>query len=205
MENIDKLVELITEKLLDRLNKVPAEKRFFLLGELENIPSLDGARTDLLEEADVIIIGTQQLYPLLRLASLSPVNLVEEGIVEAMLAGKKVYASDQNFQLQSYKQSSKTFLYKELLQKKDILEKYGVTFYQDGELGNLLAEQKSTVFNSLSSKEKQPASGKRILITESKLQEMGLSDGDTFKIEKGMLVTALARDYLNRHKISILQ
>lgn len=206
MENIDKLIELITEKLLVRLKEQSIKKQFFLLGELENALSQNYMRTDSLKEADIVIIGTQQLYPLLRLASLSPANSVEEELIGALLSGKKVYASDQNFQLQSYKQYSKMILYKELLQRKDILEKYGVTFYKDGSLEKLLVENIFlNEFNVMGSKQKYSSSKKRTLITESKLRELNLVDGSTFKIEKEMLVTALARDYLNRHKISIIQ
>jgi conserved uncharacterized protein len=43
------------------------------------------------------------------------------------------------------------------------------------------------------------------LLTEKRLREMGLPESGSFKIEKGMIVTALARDYLKRQKIEIIE
>lgn len=204
MENIDKFVELITEKLLEHLKEETVNKRVFFLGESDTDTSLNHVRTDSIEEADVIVIGSGQLSSLLRLSSLSPANPVEESVIEFLLLGKEVYAFDQNFQLGSYKQTSRAFLYKELLQKKDILEKYGVTFYQDGELANLLSDKNLAVLDLDRPKAQQSSSVKKTLITATKLRELGLTDGDSFRIEKGMLVTALALDYLNDHNISIV-
>jgi conserved uncharacterized protein len=41
------------------------------------------------------------------------------------------------------------------------------------------------------------------LLTEKKLIEMNLSDNDSIRLKKGMIVTALAKDYLKRHNINI--
>ena len=46
---------------------------------------------------------------------------------------------------------------------------------------------------------------KTVLLTEKKLREMGLPENGSFKIEKGMIVTALARDYLKCQKIEIIE
>lgn len=204
MENIDKLVQLITEKLMERLKDQSEDERCFFLGELDCSNSVDFVRTNLVEEADVVIIGNHQLHSLLRLASLTPSNSIEEQIIEALLSGKRVYASDQNFKLQHCMQSSKSVLYKELIRKKEILEKYGIAFYQDRDLVNVLSDKKPSGFNLSSSKQEHHIFNKRTLITESKLRELELADGDTFKIEKGMIVTALAKDYLNRRNINII-
>ena len=55
----------------------------------------------------------------------------------------------------------------------------------------------------VSQKAKAPI--KTVLLTEKKLREMGLPENGSFKIEKGMIVTALARDYLKRQKIEIIE
>ena len=41
------------------------------------------------------------------------------------------------------------------------------------------------------------------MLTEKKLIEMNLSDNDSIRLKKGMIVTALAKDYLKRHNINI--
>ena len=52
--------------------------------------------------------------------------------------------------------------------------------------------------------ETQPKSVEKVgLLTEKKLIEMNLSDHDRIRIKKGMIVTALAKDYLKRHNIII--
>ena len=53
--------------------------------------------------------------------------------------------------------------------------------------------------------QKAKAPSKTVLLTEKKLREMGLPENGSFKIEKGMIVTALARDYLKRQKIEIIE
>ena len=62
---------------------------------------------------------------------------------------------------------------------------------------------KRAVAEEVSQKTKAP--GKPVLLTEKRLREMGLPESGSFKIEKGMIVTALARDYLKRQKIEIIE
>ena len=120
--------------------------------------------------------------------------------------------SDSTFAIQQYKQSSKVHLYQELQGQREKLIRYGLQFYKEGQLLALLEsnqaeeprpEVKRAVAEEVSQKTKAPS--KPVLLTEKRLREMGLPENGSFKIEKGMIVTALARDYLKRQKIEIIE
>ena len=148
----------------------------------------------------------------LRLSSLCPLAVEEAVILKSLLKGKKVLVSDNAFAIQQYKQSSKVHLYQELQGQREKLVRYGLQFYKEGQLLALLEsdqaeeprpEVKRAVAEEVSQKTKAPS--KPVLLTEKRLREMGLPENGSFKIEKGMIVTALARDYLKRQKIEIIE
>ena len=81
-------------------------------------------------------------------------------------------------------------------------------FYKKEELLSLLEEstcgENNKPLNDVTKNETQPKSVEKVgLLTEKKLIEMNLSDHDRIRIKKGMIVTALAKDYLKRHNIII--
>ncbi|MBF0777595.1 ethanolamine utilization protein [Streptococcus cuniculi] len=211
MENLDKLVQLITDRLLENLQDEPNETSVYLIGK---------DRTDALlvengyrlvkhgECADVVVVDCLALDAFLRIASLCPANEVESAILTSLLDGKPVYVSLETFNVEQYKHSARSRLYRELLEQKAKLEKYGVQFYRENQLLNLLdtcrTEKEEFSPQQIDKKALTPKA-KTNLITEAKLRAMGLGEGDSFAIEKGMIVTALAKDYLKRHKIRIVK
>lgn len=213
MENLDKLVQLITDRLLENLQDGPNETSVYLIGK---------DRTDALlvengyrlvkhaECADVVVVDCLALDAFLRIASLCPANEVESNVLTSLLDGKPVYVSLETFNVEQYKHSARSRLYRELVEQKAKLEKYGVQFYRENQLLNLLgacvAEKEAFVPQQPEKKSiNQPQQSKTNLVTEAKLRAMGLAEGDSFVIEKGMIVTALAKDYLKRHKIRIVK
>ncbi|MBP2621321.1 ethanolamine utilization protein [Streptococcus panodentis] len=206
MENIDKLVQLITDRLLENLQQASQAKRIYLLGQ-ESTASLllsEGYQlTQDAEEADCLLAENLSLDAYLRIASLCPINEAETLLLSALLAGKEVLAPLESFRVNQYKQSAKALLYRELQQQKAKLERYGLCFYEKDRLLAVLApsqEKQQAAASACSG----PAAKTR-LITEGRLKEMGLRQGDEFRMDKGMIVTALARDYLKRHKIRIIE
>lgn len=136
----------------------------------------------------------------------------EAVILKSLLKGKKVLVSDSAFAIQQYKQSSKVHLYQELQGQREKLIRYGLQFYKEGQLLALLEsdqaeeprpEVKRAVAEEVSQKTKAPS--KPVLLTEKRLREMGLPENGNFKIEKEMIMTALARNYLKRQKIEIIE
>ncbi|GGE33146.1 hypothetical protein [Streptococcus himalayensis] len=211
MENLDKLVQLITDRLLENLQDGPNETSVYLIGKDRTDALLveNGYRVvNNCECADAVVVDCLTLDAFLRIASLCPANEVESNLLTSLLDGKPVYVSLETFNVEQYKHSARSRLYRELVEQKVKLEKYGVQFYRENQLlsilGTQLAEKEEAAPQKLERKAASPK-GKTNLITEAKLQAMDLSEGDSFVIEKGMIVTALAKDYLKRHKIRIVK
>ena len=210
MENLDHLVDLITDRLMEKLKKKPQKPSVYVIGG-EKIPDLlEGEDFQVVKDsctAEVIVVETLGFDAFLRLSSLCPLV-----ILKSLLKGKKVLVSDSAFAIQQYKQSSKVHLYQELQGQREKLVRYGLQFYKEGQLLALLESnhaeeprpaEKRAVTEEVSQKVKAPS--KTVLLTEKRLREMGLPENGSFKIEKGMIVTALARDYLKRQKIEIIE
>ncbi|CQR25592.1 hypothetical protein BN1356_01934 [Streptococcus varani] len=208
MENIDVLVQLLTDRVLDSLELRTTGEEIYFLGcdstktflqdqgyQLTIIPSQ--AKTFVLEEIS--------LNSILRIANLSPIGSLEEAIFKGLFEGKTVLVADRIFDIAKYNDAAKSAFLRKISQQKDVLESYGFTFYKEGQLARCLGPSPSRVGNSLIENQTNLTRKMgKILITEAKLQEKGLSEGDSFKIEANMIVTALAKDYLKRHKINIL-
>lgn len=220
MENLDQLVQMITDRLLENFQNKPVEKTVLLVGKESTAEQLKEAGYNVVTDVtsilvDAIVIDHLSVDSFLRVASLCPTTDVETTILNNLLEGKKVYALSSLFDVERYKKLATQTLYRELLQQKNKLEKYGLKFFNSENLLNILGtvESKSKVidkvFDATTHKEIVPKRAssnnapKTKLITESKLKEMGLSEGDVFVVEKGMIVTALAKDYLKRHKITM--
>lgn len=220
MENLDRLVQMITDRLLENFQNKPVENTVLVIGKksTEDVLKQEGYNVvnDLTSVlVDTTVIDELSLDSFLRVASLSPITPVETTILENLLNGKKVYALNTLFDVERYKKSASQVLYRELLQQKNKLEKYGLCFFNSESLLDVLgnvetkSNPKRPLIDSATHKEIVPkrtqngSAPKTRLITESKIKEMGLSEGDVFVVEKGMIVTALAKDYLKRHKVTI--
>lgn len=213
MENIDKLVQLITDRLLENLQDEPDRKTVYVIGKDQTVNCLETngfCLTAHPEAADYMVVDGLAVDALLRVAALCPTSEPESLVLNSLLAGRKVLVSVACFDTEQYKNKAKSLLYREMLQQKAKLETYGVTFYQEG---NLLAYLESTpkteaprqvmTESSRPSRERISEQPQSKLITETRLRSMGLSEGDVLKLEKGMIVTALAQDYIKRHRIIV--
>lgn len=207
MENLDKLVQLITDRLLENLQQSPDLNRtsVYVIGKSATTELLRNHGYQVLdrhEAADFVVVDCLHLDSFLRVASLAPANEVESNLLTSLLEGKKVLVALETFDIEQYKHSAKSLLYRELMQQKSKLEKYGAQFYTEGNLLALLGHAQKMA-EEVSVRPQKQVEAKSRLITEGKLRELGLTEGDVFKIEKDMIVTALAKDYLKRQKIRI--
>ena len=212
MENIDKLVQLITDRLLENLQIQAAQSskgKVYLLGEQADWRNLLQERqyelVSQVSEADWILITSLSIDSFMRLASLCPVGQDESDILTALLAGKKVILLEEALSLEVFKKSASSILYRDLIQQKKKLKNYGLFSCSSDKVFDLLGQGDKQKHEILFDEKKSSYSLKKKLITEEKLKAMHLSEGDSFEISKGMIVTALAKDYLRRHKIKIVE
>ena len=129
-------------------------------------------------------------------------------MIKSLLKGKKVLVLNESFDFHQYKQTSKALLFQDLQEQYEKLIRYGVQFYKKEELIAILEESTSGENNKpahdVPKNSSTPKTVEKVgLLTEKKLIEMNLSDNDSIRLKKGMIVTALAKDYLKRHNINI--
>lgn len=209
MENIDNLVQLITDRLLENLRAKSFRKSVYVIGSSEIVSWLQENGFEISQcpdLADYIIVDSLPRDAFLRIASLCPITDTESIILSALLDNRKVLASIACFKLEEYRQTAKSMLYREMLQQKSKLEAYGVILYKNSDLLGILSSKDEVGYNleqDFSPSKKEALSKKSKLLTESRLRAMGLGEGDVLKLDKGTIVTALARDYINRYKIRI--
>lgn len=209
MENVDKLVQLITDRLLENLQHAPTNKSVLLIGgTTQTADMFEQAGYALVDDlqltTEYIVVESIQIDSLLRVASLCPTTTQESALVKGLLQGKAVYVLNSTVQLDAYRKTAAPLLFKELLHQKQKLEKYGVTFCDQIDFivqNNSVSVEKEQAVKSTQHVVK--ADKKSKLITEAKLRDLNLSSGDVFVAPKGTIVTSLAKDYLKRHKITL--
>ena len=211
MENLDKIVDLITDRLMDKLQVESDKSSVFVIGAFDTPDILDREGYQVVKNsssADIILVESIGFDAILRIASLCPLTADEAVVIKSLLKGKKVLVLNESFDFHQYKQTSKALLFQDLQEQYEKLIRYGVQFYKKEELIAILEESTSGENNKpaydVPKNSSTPKTVEKVgLLTEKKLIEMNLSDNDSIRLKKGMIVTALAKDYLKRHNINI--
>ena len=211
MENLDKIVDLITDRLMDKLQVESDKSSVFVIGAFDTPDILDREGYQVVKNsssADIILVESIGFDAILRIASLCPLTADEAVVIKSLLKGKKVLVLNESFDFHQYKQTSKALLFQDLQEQYEKLIRYGVQFYKKEELVSILEESTSGENNKpahdVPKNSSTPKTVEKVgLLTEKKLIEMNLSDNDSIRLKKGMIVTALAKDYLKRHNINI--
>ena len=211
MENLDKIVDLITDRLMDKLQVESDKSSVFVIGAFDTPDILDREGYQVVKNsssADIILVESIGFDAILRIASLCPLTADEAVVIKSLLKGKKVLVLNESFDFHQYKQTSKALLFQDLQEQYEKLIRFGVQFYKKEELIAILEESTSGENNKpahdVPKNSSTPKTVEKVgLLTEKKLIEMNLSDNDSIRLKKGMIVTALAKDYLKRHNINI--
>lgn len=211
MENLDKIVDLITDRLMDKLQVESYKSSVFVIGAFDTPDILEREGYQVVKNsssADIILVESIGFDAMLRIASLCPLTADEAVVIKSLLKGKKVLVLNESFDFHQYKQTSKALLFQDLQEQYEKLIRYGVQFYKKEELVSILEESTGGESNKpvqdVIKNSSTPKTVEKVgLLTEKKLIEMNLSDNDSIRLKKGMIVTALAKDYLKRHNINI--
>ena len=214
MENLDKIVDLITDRLMDKLQVDSYKSSVFVIGAFDTPDILDREGYQVVKNsssADIILVESIGFDAMLRIASLCPLTADEAVVIKSLLKGKKVLVLNESFDYHQYKQTSKALLFQDLQEQYEKLIRYGVQFYKKEELVSILEESTESTggennkpVQDVTKNSSTPKTVEKVgLLTEKKLIEMNLSDNDSIRLKKGMIVTALAKDYLKRHNINI--
>ena len=211
MENLDKIVDLITDRLMDKLQVESYKSSVFVIGAFDTPDILEREGYQVVKNsssADIILVESIGFDAMLRIASLCPLTADEAVVIKSLLKGKKVLILNESFDFHQYKQTSKALLFQDLQEQYEKLIRYGVQFYKKEELVSILEEstggENNKPVQDVIKNSSTPKTVEKVgLLTEKKLIEMNLSDNDSIRLKKGMIVTALAKDYLKRHNINI--
>lgn len=211
MENLDKIVDLITDRLMDKLQVESYKSSVFVIGAFDTPDILEREGYQVVKKsssADIILVESIGFDAMLRIASLCPLTADEAVVIKSLLKGKKVLFLNESFDFHQYKQTSKALLFQDLQEQYEKLIRYGVQFYKKEELVSILEEstggENNKPVQDVIKNSSTPKTVEKVgLLTEKKLIEMNLSDNDSIRLKKGMIVTALAKDYLKRHNINI--
>ena len=214
MENLDKIVDLITDRLMDKLQVESYKSSVFVIGAFDTPDILDREGYQVVKNsssADIILVESIGFDAMLRIASLCPLTADEAVVIKSLLKGKKVLVLNESFDFHQYKQTSKALLFQDPQEQYEKLIRYGVQFYKKEELVSILEESTESTggennkpVQDVTKNSSTPKTVEKVgLLTEKKLIEMNLSDNDSIRLKKGMIVTALAKDYLKRHNINI--
>ncbi len=206
MESIDKIIQLVTDRLMDELaqTKIPAitGPAFAILGKPEDYilqyykqgGYQDQTGADL-HSPEVVVITEMPLFMLTRLSHLAPNNPTEEAILNRLLNQKPIIVLEEGMEYTQKKSHLSKSMIPPFEKTKLELRKWGVKFVQPQYFQNdILATRTEQV--STSPKKKQ-------LITAKTIQSMNLLEGDIFEVTSDMIVTALAKDYLKDQNILI--
>ena len=196
---------------MDKLQVESYKSSVFVIGAFDTPDILEREGYQVVKNsssADIILVESIGFDAILRIASLCPLTADEAVVIKSLLKGKKVLVLNESFDFHQYKQTSKALLFQDLQEQYEKLIRYGVQFYKKEELIAILEESTSGENNKpahdVPKNSSTPKTVEKVgLLTEKKLIEMNLSDNDSIRLKKGMIVTALAKDYLKRHNINI--
>ncbi|MBJ6744897.1 hypothetical protein JEQ21_00240 [Streptococcus sp. 121] len=195
MTQIEALIQAVTDRLLEKLtvdNTGKELEKVYVFGS-ENLKSqIQNFGFEVVEDAQdgkLLVVESLTDAAIFRLANLCPLTTLEEWILQALQQGKAVFVLRQ---APSTNGSSKSL--REgvgiLTQK---VASYGLRFTNLVGLKDFLQQKEVTA-----------KTGKRTLLTEEKAQALGLLPGDHLDA-KDWLITPLARDFLRRNRIRIVE
>ena len=93
MENLDKIVDLITDRLMDKLQVESYKFSVFVIGAFDTPDILDREGYQVVKNsssADIILVESIGFDAMMRIASLCPLKEDEAVVIKSLLKGKKV-------------------------------------------------------------------------------------------------------------------
>ena len=205
MDNIETVVQKITDIIIQRLQKEEHRKTVVFLGKeyssirtyyenrgYEISPVKDKSDTD------IIIVTELTILNMNRIAQGLPQTEDEVIIFQHFLNGKKVFFLEEGMELHASQHVAPRALLQVLENYKNQLVRYGASI-----LPLKHFEKINGVINQ-EVNDKADKSDRKELITVAKVRKLNLHAGDIFETDKNVIVTALARDYLRDLGVEIV-
>lgn len=206
MEQIEKIIQLVTDRLMDELSQTNTQlttgPSFAILGKSEDYivryfkqgGYQEQTGTDF-DSPEVLVITEMPLFMLTRLSHLAPHNPTEKAILNRLLKQRPIIVLEEGIEYMKKKSHISKSMIPSFEKAKLELQKWGIKFVQPQYFQNdIVAARNEPV--STPPKKKQ-------LITARTIQSLNLQEGDIFEVTPHMIVTALAKDYLKDQNILI--
>lgn len=205
MDNIETVVQKITDLIIQRLQKEEHRKTVVFLGKeyssirtyyenrgYEIAPEKDKFNTD------IIIVTELTILNMNRIAQGLPQTEDEVIIFEHLLNGKKVLILEEGMELHASQHIAPRALLQVLENYKNQLVRYGAFILPLKHFEKINGAVNQEV------NEKADKSDRKELLTIAKVRKLNLHAGDIFETDKNVIVTALARDYLRDLGVEIV-
>lgn len=205
MDNIETVVQKITDMIIQRLQKEEYRKTVVFLGKeyssirtyyenrgYEIAPVKDKSDTD------IIIVTELTILNMNRIAQGLPQTEDEVIIFQHLLNGKKVFFLEEGMELYASQHVAPRALLQVLENYKNQLVRYGASILplkHFEKIGGAINQEVNDKADKCDRKE---------LLTVAKVRKLNLHAGDIFETDKNIIVTALARDYLRDLGVEIV-
>lgn len=205
MDNIEILVEKITDIIMQRLQKEGPRKTVAFIGKenscirayyekrgYEIVPAKDKFNTD------ITVITELSILNMNRIALGLPQTEDEISIFHSLLNKKDIIILEEGMELQTIRYAAPRTLLQVLENSKNQLVRYGASILP---LKNF---EKTNETAGKEVKGKTYKSDKKELLTIAKVRKLNLQAGDTFETSKNIIVTAMAKDYMRDLGVQIV-
>ncbi|XJS10943.1 hypothetical protein ACF3NG_01380 [Aerococcaceae bacterium WGS1372] len=150
-----------------------------------------GRSTNNDKQSDVLVISEINMYSIPRIANIIPINAQEELILDYVQQGKTVYLLSDS--IQGMNNNTGDQFNKKYNQHVNDLKKMGI---------RVVNESFFSIENELNSRTGEHGTKKK-LITLDYIQSFSLNRNDTFELDKNVIITPLAMDYLKDLNIQV--
>lgn len=163
---------------------------------------------------EYVILGSISHQELVHLSIGLANNTVSSLVIEAILAGKKIFVLKEGATYNTYQDTANTNFYNMLKGYEEQLTAFGIEWIYANEIDRRLQETKLTYVENAETIQK-PETSKEVCrtteyvvhvktITESLAKEYHKKGCERLLIKKHTIVTPLARDYLRGNKINMI-
>ena len=205
MDNIETVVQKITDMIIQRLQKEEHRKTVVFLGkEYSSIRTYYEKRNYKIasvkdkSDTDIIIVTELTILNMNRIAQGLPQTEDEVIIFQHLLNGKKVFFLEEGMELHASQHAAPRALLQVLENYKNQLVKYGASILPLKHFEKINGAVNQEV------NEKADKNDRKELLTIAKVRKLNLHAGDIFETDKNVIVTALARDYLRDLGVEIV-
>lgn len=206
----DKLVNLIVEEVLKKLNKSTYENTskkvavIFNKDDLQKYSEIMEPEYEVvlfnenIKDCNIVVITKLCLKGMANLANLICSTKEESFVIKMLMQGKKIYISEDGLLYKKYKSSAPKQVYNKYLEFENILKNYGIEVMNDSISNNSVENNIDTV-----NLEKSISISKK-LITEADIRKQHILGNKVIFIDKKSVITPLAKDYIKMNHIEIL-